>query len=370
LLQEIFEGKKWPTFILFALAVACLAWCVLFVWKENKKARSERAKENAAHAQQLQQLRDMFHSLSCARNREQLLERILEYLKNTIPNSACAVYFITNDQNRILNLNRLTCYEPKNLPVPDRVAVIDVVNQKIPFTTCLENGLRTRLLSTLSGRLQSVGAVDLYKPEGFSPDEFELFQSLIDYASTLWALYESLATWEEEAFIDPLTGLGNRRYIMRRLQEENERIKRYGGNACLAMGDMGNLKHVNDDYGHTKGDEVLARAAATIQKSLRVTDVVGRYGGDEFVLLLPNIIKSDANMVVDRVNAALKNLRIQSDDADPESPPIEVVMDFGIALFPGDAPTLMDIINQADEVMYANKTARKEEMEEKYCAQH
>jgi diguanylate cyclase (GGDEF)-like protein len=158
--------------------------------------------------------------------------------------------------------------------------------------------------------------------------------------------------------------------MTRRLQEENERIRRYGGNACLVMGDIGNFKHVNDHYGHTKGDEALVQAAATIKKKLRITDIVGRYGGDEFILLLPNITKSDAEMVINRIKTALKNLRILSDDSDPDSPPIKIVMDFGIAIFPGDAATLVDIINQADSSMYTNKAARKaEEKEEKRLAE-
>jgi hypothetical protein len=230
--QWLFEGKAWATSIVFATAF--LAQYALFVWKRNKEARSRRA-EGDTHARQLQQLHGMLNSLPRSRSREQLLENILAYLKNTIPNSTCAVYLATDDKNGILKLDRLTWYDSESLPVPDRVPVMDAVTQKTPFTAYEKNennGLQVRVLSTLSGRLRSVGAVDLYKPEGLSPEESALYQSLIDYASNLWALYESLASWEEEAFIDPLTGVWNRRYIMRR---QRARSHSYGSRRARSV---------------------------------------------------------------------------------------------------------------------------------------
>jgi diguanylate cyclase (GGDEF)-like protein len=357
LIQEFFEEKAWLAFLVFAATLA--AQYALFVWSGNKTARSESAEENI-HAQRLyERFHEMMCSLTNSQNREQLLERILEYLKNKIPDSACAVYLASDDEKGILKLNCLNRYESEKLPLPDRIPVMDAVNRRVPMTICRENAMQTRAISTLSCRSRSVGAVDLYKPGGLSFQESALYQLSIDYASSLWSLYDFLTLLEEEAFIDPLTGVWNRRYMTRRLEEENERIRRYGGNACLVMGDMGNFKHVNDRYGHTKGDEALTQAAAAIKKNLRISDIVGRYGGDEFILLLPNITKPDADIVITRISTALKNLRIRSDDSDPESPPIKIVMDFGIAIFPGDAPTLMEIINQADGAMYANKAARK-----------
>jgi diguanylate cyclase (GGDEF)-like protein len=242
--------------------------------------------------------------------------------------------------------------------VPD-TRVTDSIATNSSFAEYDEKGLETRRISPVFFQDRVIGAVDIRKPSGMSSSELKLYQLLIDYVSGFWTLYDLLARREEEASIDPLTGIWNRRYILRRLQEENDRIVRYGGNACVVIGDMGEFKHVNDTYGHTKGDEVLSKSAATIQNNLRISDNVGRYGGDEFLLLLSNIVEADVRTVLERIQKGLNQMNILSDDSDPSSPPIKVVMDFGMAFYPNGASSLIDTIALADEAMYANKIARK-----------
>jgi diguanylate cyclase (GGDEF)-like protein len=224
-----------------------------------------------------------------------------------------------------------------------------------------EKGAETRHVSPLVFQARSVGALDLHKPSGILPRELKMYQLLADYVSSFWMLYDLMALREKEAYIDPLTRIWNRRYMTRRLQEESDRISRYGGNACLAIGDMGNFKQINDNYGHTKGDEVLVKAAAAIKKNLRLSDSVGRYGGDEFIILLPNVAQKDAEAVLERITLELDRLQIRSDDSNPDSPPVRVVMDFGLAVYPGAASSLLETINVADEAMYTRKTERKKQ---------
>jgi diguanylate cyclase (GGDEF)-like protein len=126
---------------------------------------------------------------------------------------------------------------------------------------------------------------------------------------------------------------------------------------------MGGFKQINDNYGHTKGDEALVKTASAIKKSLRLSDSVGRYGGDEFIILLPNVTPQDAEMVLSRIDGELERLRIRSDDSDPDSPPIKVILDFGLAIYPGAASSLLETINLADEAMYVKKTTRKKRVE-------
>ena len=315
----------------------------------------------------LQQLHFLIHSLLRTQHRDHLVEGMLEYLKSTIANSACAVYRSIGDKQRGKNkpnskveLECVAWYEVDGIAIPDTAMVEQAMTTKAPFMERSPGGLATRVVSPLTFQSRSVGALDLCKPSGLQPSELEMHQLLVDYVSGFWVLYDLLALREEEAFIDPLTGIWNRRYMLRRMQEESERVLRYGGTVCLAMGDMGNFKHTNDNYGHTKGDEVLIKTAAVIRRNLRQTDSVGRYGGDEFVLLLPNISEKAAEMVLNRIKQDLENLAIRSDDANPESPLIKVVLDFGVSFFSSDCPgTLADAINKADETMYTNKQARK-----------
>jgi diguanylate cyclase (GGDEF)-like protein len=317
------------------------------------------------HAQHLQRLHSLIHSLLRTQNRDHLLDGMLQYLKEVVSNSVCAVYLFVDDQlNGNPQLERLTGYEEEAIALPDSSLVLEAITRKNSLMEYDERGMETRRVSPLIFQAHCVGAVDLRKPSGLLPTELKMYQLLVDYVSGFWVLYDLMAIREEEAFIDPLTGIWNRRYMIRRLQEESERIVRYGGNACLVVGDMGNFKHINDNYGHTKGDEVLAKAAATIKKNLRLSDSVGRYGGDEFILLLPNVAKKDAEAVLKRIVSELENLHIKGDDSDPGSPVVSVIIDFGLAVYPGKAATLMETINLADEAMYANKLERKKRTKE------
>ncbi|MDR1623255.1 MAG: diguanylate cyclase [Synergistaceae bacterium] len=317
------------------------------------------------HAQHLQRLHSLIHSLLRTQNRDHLLDGMLQYLKEVVSDSVCAVYLFVDDKiDGNPQLERLAGYEEEGIPLPGSALVLEAINHKSSLMEYDERGMETRRVSPLIFQTHSVGAVDLCKPSGLLPTELKMYQLLVDYVSGFWVLYDLMAVREEEAFIDPLTGIWNRRYMIRRLQEESDRIDRYGGNACLIIGDMGNFKHTNDNYGHTKGDEVLVKAAAAVKKNLRLSDSVGRYGGDEFILLLPNVSIKDAEAVLKRITLELEDLRIKSDDDDPDSAAIAVVMDFGLAIYPGKAATLMETINVADEAMYANKMARKKQAKE------
>ncbi|MDR1979693.1 MAG: diguanylate cyclase [Synergistaceae bacterium] len=317
------------------------------------------------HAQHLQRLHSLIHSLLRTQNRDHLLDGMLQYLKEIVSNSVCAVYLFVDDKmDKKPQLERLAAYEEEGIPLPDSALVLDAMAHKNALVEYDERGVETRRVSPLIFQSHSVGAVDLHKPSGLLPAELKMYQLLVDYVSGFWVLYDLMAMREEEAFIDPLTGIWNRRYMIRRLQEESDRIARYGGNACLIVGDMGNFKFTNDNYGHAKGDEVLVKAAGVVKKNLRLSDSVGRYGGDEFILLLPNVSRRDAEMVIGRIALELENLQIKGDDDDPNSPMISVVMDFGLAIYPGSAATLMETINLADESMYANKMERKKQTKE------
>ncbi|MDR1376470.1 MAG: diguanylate cyclase [Synergistaceae bacterium] len=317
------------------------------------------------HAQHLQRLHSLIHSLLRTQNRDHLLDGMLQYLKEVVSDSVCVVYLFVDDKiSGNSQLERLAGYEEEGISLPDSALVLDAINQKNSLMEYDERGMEIRRVSPLIFQTHSVGAVDLHKPSGLLPMELKMYQLLVDYVSGFWVLYDLMAIREEEAFIDPLTGIWNRRYMIRRLQEESDRIARYGGNACLVIGDMGNFKQTNDNYGHTKGDEVLVKAASAIKKNLRLSDSVGRYGGDEFIILLPNISGQDAEAVLKRISLELENLQIRSDDDDPNSSMITVIIDFGLAIYPGEAAALMETINVADEIMYANKMRRKKQTKE------
>lgn len=116
---------------------------------------------------------------------------------------------------------------------------------------------------------------------------------------------------KEASIRDPLTGLPNRRMLLERLREENERSQRHGQSYVLAMLDVDFFKQVNDTWGHDSGDRVLVEIARAMESELREYDLCGRWGGEEFLLLLPQTRLQDAGPVLERVRDSVRTLAVR-----------------------------------------------------------
>jgi len=180
----------------------------------------------------------------------------------------------------------------------------------------------------------------------------EIASIISEQLSLFWELNMLIERTEFEALIDPLTAVWNRRYMINRLEQEDNHIYRYGGNACVALMDLGDFKAVNDRYGHAVGDEVLARTAEVIKENIRRSDFVGRYGGDEFIVFFPNTSYENGELFMKRIIQRISDIHIANVKE-------HVVADYGLACSPADGESLISAINIADERMYKNKRERK-----------
>ncbi len=154
---------------------------------------------------------------------------------------------------------------------------------------------------------------------------------------------------------DGLTGLYNSRYFYKFLDLEISRTKRYGSSFSLMLFDIDNFKRLNDTYGHQAGDEVLQELARIFKSVSRETDIVVRYGGEEFVIILPNTAEEEAIALADRVLHAVQETRIAISAAEK----VSITVSGGVASFPQNASTAKGLLNAADSAMYAAKTAGK-----------
>lgn len=146
---------------------------------------------------------------------------------------------------------------------------------------------------------------------------------------------------------DSLTGLFNRRYLYRRLQEEVERAKRQGRHLALIILDIDHFKDYNDSHGHLDGDQVLAVLAKVINSSIRQNvDSAYRYGGDEFAVLLIETSIRQASKVAERIRKAFAQKRID-----------HCTLSLGVASLSPQNSSMEDLIRQADEAMYRAKRA-------------
>jgi len=147
------------------------------------------------------------------------------------------------------------------------------------------------------------------------------------------------------AITDPLTGVANYRRLLDALDSEIKRYGRTGRSFAVLVLDLDGLKKLNDTYGHLVGSEALCRLANILRIHCRETDTAGRYGGDEFVLVLPETELGAARRVADRISERLRT--------DGDEPPVSVSI--GIAVYPQDGTTIDELLGTADSALYREK---------------
>jgi diguanylate cyclase (GGDEF)-like protein len=151
---------------------------------------------------------------------------------------------------------------------------------------------------------------------------------------------------------DALTGLANLRAFRVRLEDEVKRAHRYHTPLTCVMADMDALKPINDELGHAAGDRAIAAVAGIIREELRETDFGARYGGDEFVVLLPHTTAEEGRILADRVRTRLRESAL---DLGPGRLPVRA--SFGVACLPDDDGSPEDLVRAADAALYLAKRA-------------
>jgi diguanylate cyclase (GGDEF)-like protein len=154
----------------------------------------------------------------------------------------------------------------------------------------------------------------------------------------------------EQAYRDPLTGLYNRRYLDSTLERELSRCRREGQPLCLMLIDIDHFKRVNDTYGHQAGDEVLIHLASMLSAQARSADVVCRFGGEEFLLLLPNMPLSNALERAEQWRADFAATTVTFGEFR-----MQATLSFGISTYSGHGTSAAELIRRADQALYRAK---------------
>lgn len=209
-------------------------------------------------------------------------------------------------------------------------------------TTAAWLGLDERELLGVPQWVVRAIAVRLSQPD----PEAALRDELID------RLHDSMLSLHQLARTDQLTGLANRRALVERLAEETARAKRYQRNLAVFILDVDGMKSVNDELGHPAGDQLLVEVARRIERAMRGSDLAGRWGGDEFVIICPETDGAAARALSDKLTETISNRPavLQGRIA-----PVSVTVGFAVDGTAGDADSLLAA---ADASLYAGKRRR------------
>lgn len=153
----------------------------------------------------------------------------------------------------------------------------------------------------------------------------------------------------ESAMKDGLTGIYNRQYFFKALEEEIANSSKDEISLTILMIDIDNFKKINDRFGHITGDHTIKAVADAISESIRENDYVGRFGGDEFIVLLPNTTAEDAKIIADRISSNVTRISINTREKI-----INVTISIGLACFSA-GQSLSELIEKADKAMYLSK---------------
>ncbi len=209
----------------------------------------------------------------------------------------------------------------------------------------------------LKTRGRCLGVIELVNTDkgSFSDDEIVLLTTIADYTAIAIENAMLFKRVEELTITDDLTQLYNSRYMHKYMDYEIERCKRYGCSLSMIFMDIDYFKEINDRYGHICGSKLLFEFARVLKENTRSIDVPCRYGGDEFVILMPETPKDNALIVAEKLREIINHTEFLSE----EGINCHVTASMGVASFPEDAKNKLELIHLADKAMYSIKNTSK-----------
>jgi len=227
------------------------------------------------------------------------------------------------------------------------------IDLKTGFTTrsivCIPLTVRGNILGVME-------IINIRDMENFREKDLPVLMGLADYAAIAIENSRNFAHIRQMSVTDEYTGFYNVRYLHEILDELIEKADRNATGLAVAFGDVDNFKYVVDEYGHLLGSQVLKEIAVTISCCLTERDILVKYGGDEYVIILPERTKEEAIALIETILQSLREATyLQS-----QPRPVKITASFGVAMYPDNARTKKDLLLLADNSMYQVKRGRKD----------
>jgi eukaryotic-like serine/threonine-protein kinase len=264
------------------------------------------------------------------------------------------VYRLTDDFRRLFILPVDDSMSGRAIIEGQTVAVEDVDDEQlVDAELVMEGGFRSFLTAPLSSAKGAYGALSVYydDPREFTDDDRTLLRTFAVQAAIALDNRRLMHEKDQMAIRDGLTGIFNRSYLEMTLERTIRQLRRKGGTASVLFLDVDDLKSVNDGLGHQAGDDLLQEMAGVLTGSCRECDVVARYGGDEFVVLMPDTGEDGARAVSDKIINAIRT----RNEGRPGAPRLSASMGMHSAGGRG----VETLLQEADRRMYAMKRARQ-----------
>ena len=227
------------------------------------------------------------------------------------------------------------------------------IDRATNFTT------RSIICVPLKSKGKILGVIELVnemEERPFTDEDMLILTTLADYAAIAIENAKYLKKVEELTITDDLTGLYNSRFLHRFLDYEVERTKRYRMELSLIFFDIDYFKSINDTYGHLCGSKLLREVGGLLQRAVRKVDVPCRYGGDEFIVVMPQTGKRDAFTAAEK----LRRLINDHDFLQDEGLKVKITASFGVASIPEDTSDKLGLLHMADQAMYKVKNADRD----------
>ncbi|ARU86534.1 GGDEF domain-containing protein [Pseudomonas sp. M30-35] len=237
---------------------------------------------------------------------------------------------------------------------------VDGLNVSVQEATDLSN-LKGLVENRLSGLL---GTMEQYQSQRDERERqvTEHLQALVERVASMeqeaTGFRQHMEEQRQKALIDPLTGLPNRAAWGERLEIELARWQRYNGHLLLAIIDIDHFKRINDDYGHLAGDKVLKIIAGELQKRMRKSDFIARFGGEEFVVLLPSTPLEGGLQLLETLRSAIEKCPFHF-----KGEPVTITLSAGISAFAEDEPS-DEVFERADQALYRAKNLGRNRVEQ------
>ena len=219
----------------------------------------------------------------------------------------------------------------------------------LPVREC--TGLEAGISALLQYEQRTAGLVLLSRTEPFTEREEQILKIFVTQVSMLLDTIRTRERIANLAETDDLTGVWNRRYFRRLLPQEIERARTFGVPLSLLMFDIDEFKQINDSFGHVIGDVVLSELCGALREMLRPTDMLARFGGDEFAVILPHTDLARAVVVAERILHGIRELTIPTD----EEGAIRCSVSIGLAEWSRDDGIADALVKRADERLYQSK---------------